>query len=175
AAWARRVLDTPLMVLPRRGGPWDAPDGLTFADWIGRRKAARTLPPPTTADLDYHLSTLFTPVRPHGYLEIRYLDAQPVTGWLAPAALLVALLQRPDTVDRVLEICAPVAGRWADAARCGLSDPDIAAAARRVVDLGSERLSDVDLPADTVTDVARTAHRRVHEGRAPGDRKGVLR
>ncbi len=163
------------MVLPRRGGPWDAPDGLTFADWIGRRKAARTLPPPTTADLDYHLSTLFTPVRPHGYLEIRYLDAQPVTGWLAPAALLVALLQRPDTVDRVLEICAPVAGRWADAARCGLSDPDIAAAARRVVDLGSERLSDVDLPADTVTDVARTAHRRVHEGRAPGDRKGVLR
>ncbi|WP_019812610.1 glutamate-cysteine ligase family protein [Saccharomonospora saliphila] len=165
AAWARRVMDTPLMVLPRAAGPWDAPDGLTFADWVEGRGAARALPPPTTADLDYHLSTLFTPVRPHGYLEIRYLDAQPTGRWLHPAALLVALLDRPATVDRLLDICEPVATRWADAARHGLSDPDIAAVARRVVDLGCAELATTDLPAETIADIAHAAQRRVRECR----------
>ena len=30
----------------------------------------------TQADLDYHLSTLFPPVRPRGFLELRVIDAQ---------------------------------------------------------------------------------------------------
>lgn len=33
--------------------------------------------PSTVADLEYHLSTLSPPVRPHGYLDVRYLDVQP--------------------------------------------------------------------------------------------------
>ncbi len=78
AAWARRVLDTELLCVRRADGRWDAPPGVTFADWIrGRRCAAR---PPTTADLDYHISTLFPPVRPRGHLEVRYVDAQPGGG-----------------------------------------------------------------------------------------------
>ncbi|HCT76641.1 MAG TPA: ergothioneine biosynthesis glutamate--cysteine ligase EgtA [Micromonosporaceae bacterium] len=59
AAWARRVLDTPLLCLRRPGGCWDAPPAVTFADWIGG-----ALPvPPTFDDLRYHLTTLFPPVR----------------------------------------------------------------------------------------------------------------
>lgn len=42
-------------------------------------KAAPQLPIPETEDACYHLTTLFPPVRPRGgYLEIRYLDAQPL-------------------------------------------------------------------------------------------------
>ena len=47
-----------------------------FADWadgrvlLGGRR-------PTDADLEYHLTTLFPPVRPRGWLEIRYLDSVP--------------------------------------------------------------------------------------------------
>ncbi|MBM7784081.1 glutamate-cysteine ligase family protein [Tenggerimyces flavus] len=42
-------------------------------------KAAPQLPIPETEDACYHLTTLFPPVRPRGgYLELRYLDAQPL-------------------------------------------------------------------------------------------------
>ena len=42
--------------------------------------AASRLPIPEARDVDYHLSTLFPPVRPRGgYLELRYLDSQPAS------------------------------------------------------------------------------------------------
>ncbi|SFQ58173.1 glutamate--cysteine ligase [Amycolatopsis arida] len=166
--WARRLMDTPVMVLRRRDGPWDAPPGLTFADWIAGRGAGARLDPPTTADLDYHLSTMFTPVRPRGYLEIRYLDAQPPGRWLPPVALLTALLARPATVDRALAACAPVADRWEDAARHGLTDARLAAAGRAVVDLGCAELAELGtgtgLPAATVMTIIDDLQRRLDHG-----------
>ncbi|RBM22616.1 ergothioneine biosynthesis glutamate--cysteine ligase EgtA [Prauserella sp. PE36] len=168
AAWATRVLDTPLMVVPRVDGPWDAPAGFTFADWIAGGRPADVLGPPTFADLDYHLTTMFTPVRPHGYLEVRYLDAQPPGTWLHPVALLTALLRRPSTVDKVLEICEPSARRWDDAARWGLADSGLLRSARAVADLGCAELTAFDLPADTIADIAYAVQRRVR--RRGGDR-----
>ena len=42
AAWARRVLDTELLCVRRARRRWDAPPGVTFADWIsGQRRPAR--------------------------------------------------------------------------------------------------------------------------------------
>jgi len=161
-AWATRVMETPLMVVRRPDGPWDAPKNLTFADWIARRGAARLLDPPTTADLAYHLSTMFTPVRPRGYFEIRYLDGQPKGTWLHPVALLTALLARPSTVDRVLEVCAPVADRWGTAARHGLADPALAAAARGVAELGCASLGETGLSEHTSARIAEGVQARVH-------------
>src|SRR4051812_46008917 len=64
AARAPGVVDTELLCV-RRADQWEVPDGVTFADWVGG-----ALPPaPPTAALDYHVSTLFPPVRPHGHLE----------------------------------------------------------------------------------------------------------
>ena len=77
-------------VRPARDGRWDAPPGVTFADWV--RGDAALPGPPTIADLDYHISTLFPPVRPHGHLEVRYVDAQPGRRWALPAAVLAAVL-----------------------------------------------------------------------------------
>ncbi|WP_026361490.1 glutamate-cysteine ligase family protein [Amycolatopsis nigrescens] len=164
-SWASRIMDTPLMVLRRPEGAWDAPEGLTFADWVSRRGAAGLLAPPTLADLDYHLTTMFTPVRPQGYLEVRYLDAQPAERWLHPVALLTALLAERATVDRVLEICAPVAEHWEQAARCGLADPEIAAAARAVADLGCAELAGTSLPASTIDEITEGVQRLAHAGR----------
>jgi glutamate--cysteine ligase len=161
ADWASRILDTPLMVLRSHDSPWDAPQGLTFADWIAGRGAAGLLDPPTEADLDYHLSTMFTPVRPQGYLEVRYLDAQPPGTWLHPVALLTALLARPSTVDRLLEVCEPVGDRWEYAARFGLADPEIAAVAREVVDIGCAELSAADLPSEAITEITEAVQARV--------------
>jgi glutamate--cysteine ligase len=166
AAWAARMMDVPLMVLPRGDRPWDAPEGLTFAGWIEGRGAAALLPRPTTADLDYHLTTMFTPVRPQGYLEIRYLDAQPPGEWLPPVALVVALLARPATVDKVRDLCAPVADRWTTAARRGLADPELAATAAALADLGCAELGVTGLADESITEISESVLGRAYRSRS---------
>ncbi|MEU5261005.1 glutamate-cysteine ligase family protein [Amycolatopsis sp. NPDC021455] len=166
AAWAGRLMDTPLMVLRRGDRPWDAPEGLTFADWIDGRGAAALLPRPTVADLDYHLTTMFTPVRPQGYLEIRYLDAQPPDEWLPPVALVTALLGRPSTVDKVRDLCAPVADKWERAARRGLDDPELAAAAAALADLGCAELGVTGLAAESITEISESVLGRAYRSRS---------
>lgn len=165
--WARRILDTPLMVLPRQDDSnWDAPESLTFGDWIDGHGEAAGFGKPTEDDLAYHLTTMFTPVRPQGYLEVRYLDAQPAARWLHPVALLTALLARPSTVDKVLELCEPVAGKWECAARSGLADRAIADVASEVVDLGCAELGATGLPPETITKIGEGVQALVHGSRS---------
>jgi glutamate--cysteine ligase len=164
AAWARRVLGSPLLVV-RRPGAWSVPEGVTFADWV-----RGGLPePPTTADLDYHISTLFPPVRPHGHLEVRYIDAQPGRRWALPVTVLVALLSDPTTIDRVREVCAPTAGRWTSGARHGLSDRVLARAAATVFELAIGRLPAVGAPRWVADDLTAMTEQQVLRGRCPAD------
>src|SRR5205085_535999 len=81
------------------------------------------------ADLDYHLTTLFPPVRPRGFLEIRYLDAAPEPWWPALAAVTATLLDDPVAADVAAEATEPVAGAWTRAARLGLGDDALRRAA----------------------------------------------
>jgi glutamate--cysteine ligase len=151
--WARTAMEAPVICVRGIGHSWAAPRGLTFSGWIadpvrvGRR--------PTFDDLDYHLSTLFPPVRPKGYLEIRYLDAQAGSRWVTPFALLAALMARPSTIDQVLDLTEASGSLWLEAARDGLADPVLRAAARRVVRLGADSLDHLDLTG--------TQHRQVLE------------
>jgi glutamate--cysteine ligase len=159
--WARRVLDTPLLCVRREGDCWEAPAGVTFADWI----AGALDRPPTIPDLEYHISTLFPPVRAQGYLEVRYIDAQPGGNWLTPAALLVALLATPAQVDAVIDVCTPVADRWLSAARDGLRDTALAEAANQVVQIGLAALGTTGLTAELADQVISDIERRLHDGR----------
>ncbi|MFG1649866.1 ergothioneine biosynthesis glutamate--cysteine ligase EgtA [Micromonospora sp. NPDC049275] len=157
ATWIRYVLAAPLLCLRRRGPDWAPPPGVTFADWLDG-----ALPrPPTTDDLDYHVSTLFPPVRPRGYLELRYLDAQPDRDWRLPLAVLSALFVDAGTVRAAYAIAAPVAHRWSAAARHGLSDPPLAAAAAALLDLALAALPRLELPADTQDEIERGVRRRL--------------
>ncbi len=81
----------------------------------GRRAGRRGRP--TVADLDYHLTTLFPPVRPRGYVEIRCIDALPDRWWPAVAAVTATLVDDPVAADLAAELCAPVADAWESAAR----------------------------------------------------------
>ena len=153
-AWVRYALAAPLVCLRRDGTSWQAPPGVTLADWV-----TGALPkPPTTADVEYHLSTLFPPVRPHGYLEIRYLDAQPGDGWIAPVAILAALFGDTPTTEKALELASPVSGRWLQAYRSGLTDPALRRTAAALLDLAADRL---DLHPDLSTRVIETVYRRL--------------
>ncbi|MFG1779884.1 ergothioneine biosynthesis glutamate--cysteine ligase EgtA [Micromonospora sp. NPDC049048] len=157
-AWTSYVLAAPLLCVRDDGPDWTPPPGITFADWVDG-----ALPrPPTTDDLDYHVSTLFPPVRPRGYLELRYLDAQPGRGWVLPLAMLAALLADPGTVRAARVVAGPVAHRWHAAARHGLRDPALAAAAADLFDLALAALPRLDLPAALHDDIDRGLRRRRH-------------
>jgi glutamate--cysteine ligase len=154
AAWARMAMEAPVLCL-RRGDSWEAPAGLTFGAW-----ADGALPDdrPTYDDLEYHLSTLFPPVRPRGYLEVRYLDAQQGDGWIAPTLLLIALMSDPAVTDQALAAAAPAAGRWFPAAREGLDDKLVLQAARDLVELGTGVLDRTAVPQELAEQVATRLH-----------------
>ncbi|MFF7970183.1 ergothioneine biosynthesis glutamate--cysteine ligase EgtA [Streptomyces sp. NPDC007905] len=177
AAWARHVLDAPVMCVRRDGGPWDVPEGLTFREWT-RSRAPR---PPTRADLDYHLTTLFPPVRPRGHLELRMIDAQPGDhGWIVPLAVTAALFDDPEAADaahqavkplleRSLNLPAPLNPLWIDAARQGLGDPDLREAAVACFTAALQALPRLGATPAVVDAVAAYLDRYVVRGRCPAD------
>jgi glutamate--cysteine ligase len=118
---------------------------------------------PTIADLDYHLTTLFPPVRPRQWLEIRYLDSMPDAFWPAVVFTLVALLDDPVAADIAAEVVEPVATAWDNAARLGLRDRRLHEAANRCVAIAAEKV-----PAE-LTDEMERLIRNVERGRCPGD------
>ncbi|MDH6220765.1 ergothioneine biosynthesis glutamate--cysteine ligase EgtA [Streptomyces pseudovenezuelae] len=176
-SWARHVLDAPVMCVRRDSGPWDVPEGLTFREWT-RSGSPR---PPTREDLDYHISTLFPPVRPRGHLELRMIDAQPGDdGWIVPLAVTTALFDDPQAAETAYRTVKPLAERavgrpaphnplWVDAARYGLADPELREAAVTCFVAALEALPRLGADA-TVTDaVAAYLNRYVVQGRCPAD------
>ncbi|MGH3939233.1 MAG: ergothioneine biosynthesis glutamate--cysteine ligase EgtA [Pseudonocardiaceae bacterium] len=163
--WARRALETPLLCQRRPCGNWDVPRGVTFADWLTGALPGR----PSTADLDYHLTTLFPPVRPHGHLEVRYLDTQPSGQWLLPVAVVAAVLADPTVTAAAREACAPAVGRWFEAAEHGLRDDLLATAAAMVFDLACRALPALNAPIGLQLLLEEITESRVLRGRCPAD------
>jgi glutamate--cysteine ligase len=149
----------------RAGGSWLVPERVTFAEWIDGALPA----PPTVADLDYHISTLFPPVRPHGHLEVRYVDEQPGRRWALPPAVLTALLSDPDVTDVAMQACEPAQGRWVSAARHGLVDRVLARAAGTVFGLACAQLPALNAPDWVLEDLITMTEQQVLRGRCPAD------
>ncbi len=74
-------------------------DGMTFGDWL---QHGHPLGWPTEADLAEHLTTLFPPVRPRGWFEIRTIDALGDDCWPRAVELTAALLLDGDDRRRLL-------------------------------------------------------------------------
>jgi glutamate--cysteine ligase len=172
AAWVSYVLDAQVMVLRDPGSRrWTAPSGLTFRDWV--RGAVG--PPPTADDLDYHLSTLFPPVRPRGHLELRVIDAQPGDGWVVPTAVVSALIDDPVAAQAAMAAVEPLQkdGRPGDlllrAARLGQDDPQLAAASRECFAAADAALGRLGAPLAIRDAVGGFADRYVLRGRCPAD------
>lgn len=165
AAWARYALDQPLLVIRRGDGPWLVDPGLRFRDWLAGGRHGR----PTVDDLDYHLSTLFPPVRPRGWFELRMIDALPEPWWPVPLAVAAALVDEPRAADAAAEAVAALpAGAWTTAARCGLADPELARAARACFAAARDALPRMGA-ADLVPLVEAYLERYVEPGRSPAD------
>lgn len=135
--WATYALKAPVMLVQ---GPETVPmtEWVSFADWadgralLGGRR-------PTEADLDYHLTTLFPPVRPRGFLEIRYLDSTPDDIWPAVVFTLATLLDDPGAAAVAAAATESVATEWDLAAQVGLDDRHLREAAVCCVQTTAER------------------------------------
>jgi glutamate--cysteine ligase len=164
ADWARYALKAPVMLVHPTPEMDAVPitDWVPFADWadgrvlLGGRR-------PTHADLDYHLTTLFPPVRPRRWLEIRYLDSLPDAVWPAVVFTLVTLLDDPAAADIAAEATEAVATAWDRAAQIGLGDRRLQEAAIRCVRTAAERA-----PAELEESMQHLV-RSVEKGRCPAD------
>ncbi len=177
AAWARHVLDSPVMCVRDDGGPWPVPRELTFREWIRSGTPRR----PTREDLDYHATTLFPPVRPRGHLELRMIDAQPGDdGWIVPLAVTAALFEDPEAAETAYRAVKPLAERargvpaphnalWRDAARVGLADPELREVAAGCFAAALRALPRIGATAGVVDAVEAYRDRYVARGRCPAD------
>ncbi|MDP9094044.1 MAG: glutamate-cysteine ligase family protein, partial [Actinomycetota bacterium] len=126
-AWASYALAAPVMLVREPDGSAAAvTDRVSFAQWAAGASAMHR--PPTIDDLDYHLTTLFPPVRQRGYLEIRYLDAVPDQWWPALATIVTTLIDDPVAADSAADACRGIGNpggtedAWVRGARDGLGD-----------------------------------------------------
>ncbi|MEV5810999.1 ergothioneine biosynthesis glutamate--cysteine ligase EgtA [Streptomyces mutabilis] len=176
-AWTRHVLDAPVMCVRRDGGPWDVPEGMTFREWT-RERTPRA---PTREDLDYHLTTLFPPVRPRGHLELRMIDAQPGDdGWIVPLAVTAALFDDQEATETAYRAVKPLAERalglpaphnplYRDAARYALADPELREAAVTCFTAALAALPRLGATTGITDAVAGYLERYVLRGRCPAD------
>jgi glutamate--cysteine ligase len=155
------VLDTQVLAIQRPAGDWRVRQQVSLRQWI---ESGRPL---TTADIDLHLSMLFPPVRPQGYLELRYLDAQPGNEWMALLALLAALFAGPDVVQQVLQCCAEGADRWLQATQHGLADPVLRAGAAGLFEIARPGLDRLGLESALRNQVQRLLQLRLCQAVSP--------
>ncbi|CDO85743.1 ergothioneine biosynthesis glutamate--cysteine ligase EgtA [Mycobacterium triplex] len=162
--WARYALKAPVMMVhnPEAHDFRALTHYVSFADWADG-SALLCDRRPTLADLDYHLTTLFPPVRPRQWLEIRYLDSAPDAYWPAIAFTLAALLDDPVAADAAAAAVEPVATAWDNAARLGLSDRRLHQAATSCAAIAAAKA-----PPE-LTDAMDRLIRMVERGRCPGD------
>jgi glutamate--cysteine ligase len=161
-AWADYSLDALVMLRHRDSGDWRVEPGMTFRDWLGHEDG------PSAADLVTHLSTLFPPVRPRGWFEVRYLDAQPWPWWPVPMAVLTALLDDPLARVEAGRACEGLED-WTAAGRDGLAAPGLQEAAAACFDAALASLRRTGEHPGLVALVADFADSYVHLGRSPAD------
>src|SRR5262249_31054468 len=159
--WVQYALDAPVMMIRTDEGSDNRGHGtaacralgtrLTFAEWID---SGHPLGWPTIEDLDYHLTTLFPPVRPRGWLELRVIDALPDEWWPVAVAVAATLMDDAHTAAAASIATTRTRDAWIAAAQHGLSDPALRDAADGCFRAVLDALPRLGTDADTVDAVA---------------------
>lgn len=166
-AWAQYALSARVMLVRMSEAHFEPLlTPLPFARWM---ENGHELGYPTLDDLRYHLSTLFPPVRPRGWLELRMVDALPDPWWRAAVAVSAALFDDAEAGEVAARATAPTAELWADAARHGLAHPQLAEAAQACFTAALYALPRLGADTDTVAATAAYFDRFVARARCPAD------
>jgi glutamate--cysteine ligase len=170
-AWQEYALAADVMFICAAGSRGTSgravPPGLPFGRWMADGHPAGW---PTIEDYNYHLTTLFPPVRPRGWLELRVLDALP--GPIRDIAVLTVATACTTDAGRELRRRLPdTSGLWVTAARGGLSHPVLHSAARILIAVVTDHLGSVCGDTRHAARIEEYAARYVHRGRSPGSRR----
>lgn len=141
-------------------------DSMTFRQWLDQ---GHHLGWPTLDDFAYHLTTLFPPVRPRGWFELRVLDALPTPFWHIAVAVTTALVSDTDLGEALHRATSPSAGLWIDSARLGLAHPLLQRTATECFELAIGSLQRSHADVATLALVARYLDHFVRRGRCPAD------
>jgi len=114
--------------------------GMPFGRWM---TDGHELGWPTADDLAYHLTTLFPPVRPRGWLELRMIDALPPALLKVAALVAATALTVEDAADELRERLPGTDQLWREAARSGLGHPLLARGGHILFDVVSRHLHQV--------------------------------
>ncbi len=166
AAWASYALDAKVMLIRAPDAFVPVLHPLPFARWI---QEGHELGFPTADDLSYHLTTLFPPVRPHGWLELRMMDMVPDPWWRVAVAVTMALLYDDDAAAEADAATKASARMWREAARFALEQPALAKAARSCFAAAAGALEHIGCDRSTIDAVGEYADRYVRVGRCPAD------
>ncbi len=134
---------------------------MRFGEWLAE---GHELGFPTIEDFSYHLTTLFPPVRPKGWLELRMFDALPSPAWEVAVAVTCILLSDHALADDISDAVTGTERLWVDAAQLGLGHPDLARSASRLFALAGEALA----AAGVSTRPARPGRAHSTSGGCPG-------
>ena len=157
--WVDYALAARTMFIRRDGKHFQTVhDRLPLGRWV---TAGHELGWPTADDVTYHLSTLFPPVRPRGWLEVRYLDALPDPWWRVAALVVVALAGQPVSTRAAV---AGTEGLWQEAAHLGTSHPALARSADACLAVAAG-----ELEGDDAALVDAYRERYCARGRCPAD------
>ena len=166
-AWARYALNAQVMLVREPNGAFlPGLDHLTFGAWMAR---GHQLGFPDIDDLGYHLTTLFPPVRPRGWLELRFIDALPEPWWRVPLLVAAALVCDPEASDTAQRVSVPAANLWVESARHGLDHPVLQQTAAQCFAAAQEALTRIGADSVARDTVAAYADRYVQRGRCPAD------
>ncbi|MBW3546626.1 MAG: ergothioneine biosynthesis glutamate--cysteine ligase EgtA [Actinobacteria bacterium] len=166
-AWLEYALAAQVMLIrtcAERFHPMETP--LPFGRWM---EEGHELGFPVLDDFAYHLGTLFPPVRPRGWLELRMIDSLPEPWWRAAAAVVTALFDDDEAADEAARVTAATTGLWGDAARHGLSHPGLALAAAACFQAALGALPRLGADDATISAVGAFFDRFVARGRCPAD------
>jgi len=168
-AWLDYALAADVMFVrgqdPGRTDGTAFPPGTPFGAWMA---VGHDVGWPTADDFRYHLSTLFPPVRPRGWLELRVLDALP--GWARDVATLTVATACTSQAGRELRGRLPSSRRlWTAAARHGVRHPVLHAAARELFAVVLGNLGSVSGRGEHANLVDAYRRSYIEAGRMPGD------
>ena len=165
--WLNYALDARLLLVRADDDHYVAqPVPVSFREWMDN---GSDLGWPTADDFAYHLTTLFPPVRPRGWLELRMIDAVDDRLWPVATALTTMLLCDEEASALAAEACKPVAGRWGVAARLGLEDASLAAAATTCTVAARDALARDPATKALADEVDAYLDEYVAKGRCPAD------
>ncbi len=144
--WPRYALAADVLYVRAGGDAHPVPAPFPLSRWVAQ---GHTLGWPDEADVIEHLTTLFPPVRPRGWLECRFLDTLAPDDRRAAVSALVTLVGDDAPVDQLGRICDGVDDPWS-LVPTGLADPSLRASAEASLALAADLL-DMHPPVGTST------------------------